>query len=138
MEGTDLSCAGKEYGDCEGEDCRRRLESGEDDQPEEKKEEVCIPMQGDDDIVFDSICIDGVMYSDHFCNTSVMGMMVLIGMMAAGLIGVCGLRLFALPVFLRCFKLCCKCCFHDDEHVRGAFAHMQKTKRKMSRQITLS
>jgi len=121
MEGTDLSCS------------ERELESWEKDDEDMQKEQTCIPMQGDEEITLDSICIDGVMYSDHFCNTSVMGMMVLIGMMATGFVGTCALRLFALPLFLRCFKLCCKCCFHDDDHIRGAFAHVASAKKRVSR-----
>jgi len=75
--------------------------------------ETCIPFK-EADIAMDKICMDGVRYKDHMCNKSLMGLMVLVGMAAAGLIAICGLRLFMLPLFLRCLRCCCKC-FFDDE-----------------------
>merc|ERR1711964_394581 len=99
-------------------------------------EDACIPMTGKDGITMDKICMNGVMYKDHFCNTSVMGFMVLIGSWAAAFLAFCALRLFALPLFHRCFRKGCACCYHDEDHVRGAFTHVLAASAAASRKAS--
>lgn len=101
-----------------------------------KPDTVCIPTTGDHEITWDKICMNGVMYKDHFCNSSIMGFMALVGSWAAAFIAFCALRLFALPLFHRCFRKCCSCCYHDEDHVSGAFTHVLAASAAASRKAS--
>merc|ERR1712072_919527 len=78
----------------------------------------CIPFKATDgSIAMTDICMDGVMYVDHYCNRSLMGLIAFVITACCAMVGLCGLKLFMLPLFMRCMRCCCKCCF--DEDVKG-------------------
>lgn len=75
-----------------------------------------MPFKGEPGMLtLNNICIKGVKYKDHFCNSSIMGLIAVIATGVAGMLLFCALRLFALPLFFRVMRCCCGCCFDDDK-----------------------